>query len=323
MIIHLDGIIGVDVLAKDVRQQLEEAAGEDVTMEVSSGGGSVFEGLSLRQTILDYEGKTTARVVSLAASMASYVAVAADRVVVTDSAAMMLHNPHMLTAGDHRLHAHSTEVLERLTEQMAGGYARASGRPVADIREEMNDETWLFGEEAVTAGYADEVEPAEDTEDKAVAFARAREAVAQTTDDRVAALDSLDRVAAMVGPVQMGPGAKRTTRTSWPREYVELAEKHPRIAREAVRLADEHHYTLDSVCRSILQVREQMLRTGEQRERSEAAEAARLVGLTVADYYRYGGETDAGITRDTDDEKAAALMNMSAGEYRNYTGGNE
>ena len=211
--IAIDGVIGVDVFAKDVRRELDQAAGAPVTLEINSPGGSVFESVAVRSAIRDYKGETIARIISIAASGASYITTAADRVIALDNAVWMIHNPRMLTIGDHRRHTKSAEILLRLTELLATGYANRCGKSEDEVRADMDAELYLYGQEIVDHGYADELEGDGEAEGRSVAFARARETIAQASGERIAALDTPDRIAALLGSApEMSAGAQKLQR---------------------------------------------------------------------------------------------------------------
>jgi ATP-dependent protease ClpP protease subunit len=179
--IAIEGIVGWDLMAADVREQLDQANGEEIDLIVNSPGGSVFEGFAIFNALRDYSragGKIHARVVGFAASMSSYIPMAASDVVIEDNAVWMIHNPWSLAVGDQNDLRAEAEVLEGLSGLMATAYERKTGKDRADVRAMMDAETWLFGQEIADAGFADSVVPAGDgPEDKADAVAQAKAAV--------------------------------------------------------------------------------------------------------------------------------------------------
>jgi ATP-dependent protease ClpP protease subunit len=175
--IQIDGIIGWDVMARDVRDALADAG--DVELQIHSPGGSVSEGLAIINTLRAHGRKghaINARVVGYAASMATGIAMAADTVEVEDNAVWMIHNPLGVEIGDYRAMRKYGDILDSLARVLAKGYAEKTGRTINAIRTEMDDETWLFGDEIVSAGFADSVVPAGDgaeARDDALAMTRA------------------------------------------------------------------------------------------------------------------------------------------------------
>lgn len=161
--IDLDGIVGWDITAADIRAALP--ASGTVELRINSPGGSVHEGIAIYNALRAFKrdgGIVNAAIVGIAASMATYIASVADRLTVEDNAVWMVHNPWTFVLGDHRAMTKAATILCSLRGVLARAYARRSGREQDDILSEMDAETWLYGEEIVSAGYADEVEPAGD-----------------------------------------------------------------------------------------------------------------------------------------------------------------
>lgn len=136
---------------------LRAASGQDVTVEIDSAGGSVWAGFEIFTALTRHKGLVTVRIVGLAASMASAVAMAGDEIVIEPSARMMLHSPSGSVHGrsaDLRLMAN---LLDRIETTMRAAYATRSGRPMSEVTAMMQAETWFSADEAVAAGFADRV----------------------------------------------------------------------------------------------------------------------------------------------------------------------
>lgn len=165
--LDLDGIIGWDVTAAEVRAALAEAAGP-VTLRINSPGGDVHEGVAIANALRAHrrEGHEVRGVITgLAASMASYIAMFTDQLEVEDNAILMIHNPWSLAMGDYRVMRKAAGILGSLRDLLARAYADKSGQPPPDILADMDAESWYFGEEIVAAGYADALVPAGDGPD--------------------------------------------------------------------------------------------------------------------------------------------------------------
>lgn len=198
--IHIDGAIGWDVTARDIREQLSGAG--DIDLQISSPGGAVDEGLAIINALRDHRRaghQVTARVVGYAASMATGIALAADRVEVEDNSVWMVHNPLGIEIGDYRAMRKYGDILDSLARVLGKAYSDKTGRGLAATRKEMDDETWLFGQEIIDAGYADAMTPAGDgpeskKEAKAIVSAALHSMTAklrereQTPLDQIAAL---------------------------------------------------------------------------------------------------------------------------------------
>ncbi len=200
-VLPISGVIGWDIYPKDVRAFLEAAAGEEIEVQISSPGGFVFEGLEMFNLIRRYTGAKTTFIMGEASSMASYIALAGDRVKAADNITYMIHNVQGIAFGDYREMAKMGEIIGGLSGLLAKAYAAKSGKSVAAIRALMDEETWYFGEEAREAGFVDEIVPAQEKKEKATALAEARlhwaacrKIIGQIQDD-----ESLTRAAALAG----------------------------------------------------------------------------------------------------------------------------
>lgn len=197
--IHLNGIIGFDVTPSDIRQQLAAAVGP-VELLIHSPGGNVYDGFAIHNAIRDFRragGHVKAIISGIAASMATYVAMAAESIAVEDNAVFMIHNPSMLALGDHREMRKAADLLDSLAGVLARAYQTRIQR---DARPEMDVETYLFGADIVAAGYAETVIPAGDgAEERGEALALARHAVqSMTAKLRESETASIDQIAALL-----------------------------------------------------------------------------------------------------------------------------
>ena len=155
-IINLDGVVGWEILAEDVNNLIDNTTG-DITFDLNSGGGFITEGVSILNKIRSYSrGKTIARV-SYAASMMTQIALACDEVHVYDNAIFMIHNAQGFAVGDHREMRKQADMQDRMSGMLAQLYAKKSEKSVDEVRQMMDDDTWLFGEEILNIGFADEV----------------------------------------------------------------------------------------------------------------------------------------------------------------------
>ena len=132
--------------------------GADLTLRINSPGGSVFDGIAIYNALKRHDGRVTALVDGIAASIASMIAMVGDEVVMPANAMLMLHDPSgvvMGTSDDMRAMA---EALDKMKAGMVGGYRDKSGRDGAEIEALMQAETWLTADEAIDLGLADRIE---------------------------------------------------------------------------------------------------------------------------------------------------------------------
>lgn len=143
--------------------------GEELVLEINSGGGSVMAGAEI-YTVLKSSGvRTVAEVQSLAASAASYLCLGCDEVQISPVAQMMIHLPSTCTAGDRTDHLRSVQMLDSTREAILNAYELKAGGKAdrAAFRRMMTAETWLTAQEAVACGLADGILGEETTADPA------------------------------------------------------------------------------------------------------------------------------------------------------------
>ena len=176
-VIPIEGIIGIEVEPKDVRAALDSANGGPVRIEISSPGGFVTPGLTIHNLIKEYKGPKEVCIMGMAASMASYIALAAGKVSAHDNAVFMIHNVKGFGIGDHRDLRASADNFEKLTNLLAKAYSKKSGKTIQKVREMMDSETYLFGDEGHIEGFIDEIINTDNGKDKAEAVAVAMESM--------------------------------------------------------------------------------------------------------------------------------------------------
>jgi ATP-dependent protease ClpP protease subunit len=127
-------------------------------INMNSPGGDVFDGIAIYQALLDHPAEVVIKVNGLAASIASVIAMAGDRVIMGARSQIMIHEGFTFASGDAATMRKTADMLDRISDSIAAVYAdRASGDP-AMWRNRMREETWFSAEEAVAAGLADEIE---------------------------------------------------------------------------------------------------------------------------------------------------------------------
>lgn len=177
-IIKIDEEIGYwGISASVINRQLNEASG-DITIEISSPGGSVYEGIAIFNAIKAYsKGEVTTVIVSLAASMASIIALAGDKIKAYDNSLYMIHNASMWAGGDAKELRKKADHLESITNMLAKNYISKSGKSEKEIIKLLDDETWFYGSEIMDAGFVDEIIASDAEIDSASAILLADESV--------------------------------------------------------------------------------------------------------------------------------------------------
>jgi ATP-dependent Clp protease protease subunit len=148
------------VSAEGFARLISEMTGP-VTVRLNSPGGDVFGGRAIAQAIRGYQGEVTVQIDSLAASAASTIAVAGDRVIAAPDAMLMIHEAWTLTVGNKRDHVSTAELLSKIDSSIAEGYAAKVGdKGDADWLALMEKESWFTAAEALDLGLIDEIMPA-------------------------------------------------------------------------------------------------------------------------------------------------------------------
>lgn len=142
----------------DVVEALAEMSG-DIVVSLNSPGGNAFMGIAIYNALKAHDGAVTIEVNALAASAASVIAMAGDKVTMRTGSMMMIHDPSGLTFGTSKDHRKSAEFLDGLGSSAADIYAEKTGMATADILDLMREETWMTAAEAVERKFADAAEP--------------------------------------------------------------------------------------------------------------------------------------------------------------------
>lgn len=199
--ITISGIIGWDATPDQLRQGLADANGEDVEVVISSPGGFVGDGLEMFNLIRNYPGRTVARLSGYAMSMASYLPLAADRIVAEDNAILMIHNVRGGVFGDHNEIIKYGEMTASMSRMIARAYAKHTGRSLEDIQAMMDSETYFFGQDMVDSGFVHDLVQTEGDHDEQTASTTAKIAwsacYAKMTTDVTAVKNDLTRAAAL------------------------------------------------------------------------------------------------------------------------------
>lgn len=164
-----DSFWGDEITPADFRAELEAEEG-DVTVWINSPGGNVFAAAEIYTMLKEYAGAVTVRIASIAASAASVVAMAGNRVEMSPTALLMIHDPSTIAMGNAKDMEKAIETLNEVKESIINAYAAKSGLRRNKIAELMSNETWMNAKKAVELGFADvvlyegkEPEPEDDT----------------------------------------------------------------------------------------------------------------------------------------------------------------
>jgi ATP-dependent protease ClpP protease subunit len=145
------------ISAAEVAAALAPYSERRLRVRINSGGGDVFDGQAIYNSLLQHAGAVDVVVEGLAASAASLIAMAGDSVTMMRTSTMMIHDAWGLTIGNAADHEKAAEVLHLLSDQIADVYARRAGGDLDEWRARMRAETWLTAAQAAAIGLVDEV----------------------------------------------------------------------------------------------------------------------------------------------------------------------
>lgn len=147
------------VSAPDVVAALDKAKGaQTLNVRINSPGGVIYEAKAIYTALRAFPGKKTVHIDGLAASAASFIAMAGDRIVTAPEATWFIHNAQGITMGDANAHRDTAELLDMESGNIAAIYAKRTKQPEADLRAWMDAETFMTAAEAKARGFTDEID---------------------------------------------------------------------------------------------------------------------------------------------------------------------
>lgn len=142
---------------QSISDALTEANGEDITLEINSPGGYIDAGSEIYTELMEYPGTVNAKIVGYACSAASWIALAADHVVMSPTAQMMIHRASGGAIGNSSDMKSEYNALNQMDKSFVDLYAKRTGKSPEEIYQMMVDTTWMNAKTAVENGFADEV----------------------------------------------------------------------------------------------------------------------------------------------------------------------
>lgn len=147
---------GDEVTPKAFREELEADSG-DITVWINSPGGNVFAAAEIYTMLRDYQGAVTVKIDAIAASAASVIAMAGNKVLMSPVAMLMIHDPSTIAMGNARDMEKAISTLNEVKESIINAYAFKTGLTHNRIAKLMENETWMNAKKAVELGFADEI----------------------------------------------------------------------------------------------------------------------------------------------------------------------
>jgi len=155
-------LIGADLFfggisAAEFVRDLRAINARKILLRINSPGGDIAEAKTIRTALIEHPAQIETHVDGLAASSASWVGLAAEKVIMSPHAMMMIHEPWFIVGGDAEHLRKQADILDKDAAEIAKMLQEKGGGEVDEWRAAMRAETWYSDEEAVDAGLADEV----------------------------------------------------------------------------------------------------------------------------------------------------------------------
>lgn len=160
-VIGEDWWTGGGITAKKVASQLRAIGDRPVEVQINSNGGDMFEGIAIYNVLREHPQDITVKVMGMAASSASIIAMAGDRVEIGAASFLMIHNCWVFAMGNRHELRQAADWLEPFDQAMTELYVARSGQKSADVTGWLDAETYMSGSMAIERGFADELLPAD------------------------------------------------------------------------------------------------------------------------------------------------------------------
>lgn len=158
--LYIYDVVGDSWTGSDAASLVKEIANykkKRINTRINSPGGSVFDGVAIYNALKNHDGGVTTYVDGLAASIASIIALAGDKIVMADNAMMMIHNPSSFSYGEAKDLRKDADILDQIKETLINTYANKTNKPRETIAADMDKETWFTAAEAKEYGLVTEV----------------------------------------------------------------------------------------------------------------------------------------------------------------------
>lgn len=151
-------MFGEGISAKAFDKQLKALGNpRSIELRIDSPGGSVFEGRTIYTRLAQHRARINVRIDGVAASAASFIAMAGDEIHIAEGGFFMIHDASAITMGNKEEHRKTLALLETVDDTILQTYVARTGLSAKQIREWMAAEKWFTGAEAKEFGFADEI----------------------------------------------------------------------------------------------------------------------------------------------------------------------
>ena len=146
------------ITAAEFVKDLRAVATPKIELHINSPGGDVFDAVAIYNALRQHDATVQVIIDSLAASAASFIAMAGDTITATPNAMMMIHDALGLVIGNAADMREMADLLDKHSDNIASIYAARTSDDTATWRQRMSGEVWYNAEEALKAGLVDEIQ---------------------------------------------------------------------------------------------------------------------------------------------------------------------
>lgn len=143
--------------AEAVRRKIQDVKAEKIHVHINSGGGSAFDGVAICNQLKQHSAEIIVHIDGWAASAASVIAMAGDKIIMPSNTVMMIHQASTFEYGNADLFEKTARDLRKIDSALAASYKKRFIGTDEELKQLLKDETWLTAEEAVALGLADEI----------------------------------------------------------------------------------------------------------------------------------------------------------------------
>jgi ATP-dependent Clp protease, protease subunit len=196
--LYLYGSIGSgwysDISAKNVKDKLSQIDADTINIHINSPGGDVFDSITIHNLLKNHKASIVIHIDGLAASGASVIAMAADKIIMPKNAMMMIHNAWTFAAGNAKALRKVADDLEKIDTAVTESYMGRFVGERAELERLLSDETFLTAEECNAFGFCDEIadELKEDPEEDLETELSAKDKILNKYKPRVVASQKTD-----------------------------------------------------------------------------------------------------------------------------------
>ncbi|WP_404457434.1 head maturation protease, ClpP-related [Bacillus sp. RC250] len=143
--------------AEAVRRKIQDVKAEKIHVHINSGGGSAFDGVAICNQLKQHSAEIIVHIDGWAASAASVIAMAGDKIIMPSNTMMMIHQASTFEYGNADVFEKTARDLRKIDSALSASYKKRFVGTDEELKQLLKDETWLTAEEAVALGLADEI----------------------------------------------------------------------------------------------------------------------------------------------------------------------